>query len=101
MSGINILLIFMGWLLYWGTTTANYFKGNGSLFNGMLWRQYAQDKLADFLLSLFVCALLITIGPEIPPKWIDLSGKLSVVGAGYGSVSLGNKFLPLLMKKSN
>lgn len=99
MNGINILLLFMGWLLYWFTTTANHFKANpGNLGNRTAWRAFLLDKLPDFFMSLFVCGFLIIIGPEIPPTWIDLSGKLSVIGAGYGSVSLANKLLPLLKR---
>jgi hypothetical protein len=91
---MTILYLFLGCLIYWFSTLASDIKAHRKEmgFGGAI-RHFSMEHILDFILSLLGCTAVALLGGNIPKELIDLSGPVSVLGAGYSAPSLINKLL--------
>lgn len=90
----TIGLLYLGCFIYWLSSMAADVKAHRK--NLGFWpacTQYIMDNIFDIITSLCGCMVLSLFGGTVPKDLIDLSGPISVLGAGYSAPSLINKLL--------
>jgi len=90
----TIGLLYLGCFLYWFSSMASEVKAHRKTLG--FWNacaQYVVDNVFDIIISAAGCMVLSMFGSSIPRDLIDLSGPVSVLGAGYSAPSIINKLL--------
>lgn len=86
MTPRNILILFLGWLLYWVVKMNATFKQNG--YNKDAVKKFILDSVFEIIISILSCAAIIIMGASALDDFLDLTKPISVLIAGYFSSSL-------------
>jgi hypothetical protein len=93
MSFTGILLMYLGWLIYWLAKAGADFKNTGSAWKLL---DFLNTNIFEFLLSFLACLVLILCAPGAAAYGINTGNPVTIVVTGYVSGSGIKNALPFL-----